>query len=56
MFKKYNLDLTGLMQYVANQLKSMKRSVISRSGALGVEDERLAVVNELAWLDFALFL
>ncbi|XP_043197007.1 THO complex subunit 2-like [Amphibalanus amphitrite] len=46
MFKKYNLDLTGLMQYVANQLKSMKsldllilREVVQKmAGVEAVED------------------
>lgn len=25
IFKKYNIELTGLLQYVANQLKAQKR-------------------------------
>lgn len=28
IFKKYNIELTGLLQYVANQLKAQKRYVI----------------------------
>lgn len=28
IFKKYNIELTGLLQYVANQLKAQKRCVI----------------------------
>lgn len=28
VFKKYNIELTGLLQYVANQLKAQKRYVI----------------------------
>lgn len=27
IFKKYNIELSGLLQYVANQLKSQKRHV-----------------------------
>lgn len=28
IFKKYNIELTGLLQYVANQLKAQKRYVV----------------------------
>jgi len=28
IFKKYNIELTGLLQYVANQLKAQKRYVL----------------------------
>jgi len=27
IFKKYNIELTGLLQYVANQLKAQKRYI-----------------------------
>lgn len=28
IFKKYNIELTGLLQYVANQLKAQKRYIV----------------------------
>ena len=34
IFKKYNIELTGLLQYVANQLKAQKRFVNSSDCAL----------------------
>jgi len=30
IFKKYNIELTGLLQYVANQLKAQKRYVLTQ--------------------------
>ena len=56
MFKKYNVELTGILQYVANQLKSkksldlliLKEIVVKMSGIESAEEMTADQIDAMA--------
>lgn len=50
IFKKYNIELSGLLQYVANQLKSQKRFVLVNVWLNAYEIIHFLIFHIKAWI------